>query len=290
MTRCGIILAGGSGTRLHPATRAVSKQLLPVYDKPMVYYPLATLMLAGLQDILLITTPHDAPAFKILLGDGSQWGVNLHYAEQPKPEGLAQAFLIGADFIDGRDSVLILGDNIFYGHDFAGLLKQADARAAGATIFAYRVQEPQHYGIVAFDEAGNVKSLEEKPTEPQSNYAVTGLYFYDATACARAGNLEPSARGELEITDLNAAYLADGALHVEVMTRGFAWLDAGSCDTLLDASQFVASLEKRQGLKMACLEEIAYLNGWIDRAALVRLAGAMPAGAYRAYVEGIDGA
>lgn len=268
----GILLAGGSGTRLHPMTRACSKQLLPVYDKPMVYYPISTMMLAGVKDILLISTPEDLPNFKRLLGDGSQWGIKLSYAEQPKPEGLAQAFIIGADFV-GKDRVmLVLGDNIFFGPGIRRLLAAAKEREEGATIFGYPVTDPERYGIVEFDEDGKVKSLVEKPKEPKSRFAVPGLYFYDNDVIDIAANLKPSARGELEITDLNVDYLNRGKLNVELFSRGFAWLDTGTKDALLDASNFVAAVEKRQGLKISCLEEIAYYEGFINRDQLLERA------------------
>ena len=266
--RKGIILAGGSGTRLHPATLAISKQLLPVYDKPMIYYPLSTLMLAGMRDVLVISTPQDAPRFQQLLGDGSQWGMNLQYAVQPSPEGLAQAFIIGENFIGNSPSALVLGDNIYYGHDFQPLLKSADAQPCGATVFAYHVHDPERYGVVEFNAQGRVLSLEEKPKVPKSNYAVTGLYFYDEQVCGLARDLKPSARGELEITDLNRLYLEQGNLHVELLGRGTAWLDTGTHDSLMQAAQFVEVIENRTGLKIACLEEIAFQKGWIDRAAL----------------------
>jgi len=286
-TRKGIILAGGSGTRLHPATLAISKQLLPVYDKPMIYYPLSTLLLAGIRDILIISTPQDTPRFAQLLGDGSQWGVNLQYAVQPSPDGLAQAFLIGEQFIGNSPSALVLGDNIFYGHDFQPLLVRAMERAHGATVFAYHVTDPERYGVAEFDVQGKVLSIDEKPTQPKSNFAVTGLYFYDATVCDKAKALRPSPRGELEITDLNRLYLEQSALQVEIMGRGYAWLDTGTHDSLLDASQFIATLERRQGLKVACPEEIAYRQGWIDASQMEALAQPLKKNGYGQYLLGL---
>lgn len=282
--RKGIILAGGSGTRLHPATLAVSKQLLPVYDKPMVYYPLSTLMLAGIRDILIISTPQDTPRFEQLLGDGSQWGLNLQYAVQPSPDGLAQAFIIGKDFIGYGPSALVLGDNIFYGHDFHKPLHSAMARTEGASVFAYHVQDPERYGVAEFNTDGKVLSLEEKPTKPKSNYAVTGLYFYDAQVVDFARDLKPSLRGELEITDLNRLYLEHDNLHVEIMGRGYAWLDTGTHESLLDAGQFIATLENRQGLKVACLEEIAFRKQWIDAEQLGKLAAPLAKTGYGQYL------
>jgi len=282
--RKGIILAGGSGTRLHPATLAISKQLLPVFDKPMIYYPLSTLMLAGIRDILIISTPQDTPRFQQLLGDGCQWGLNLQYAIQPSPDGLAQAFLIGEAFIGNSPSALVLGDNIFYGHDLHHLLANAMARTEGASVFAYHVNDPERYGVAEFDAQGKVLSLEEKPKQPKSNYAVTGLYFYDARVVELAKTLKPSSRGELEITDLNRLYLEQGKLSVEIMRRGYAWLDTGTHDSLLDASQFIATLENRQGLKVACPEEIAFRKGWISAENLQALAEPLIKSGYGQYL------
>ena len=287
MKRKGIILAGGSGTRLYPITQAISKQLLPVYDKPMIYYPLSVLMLAGIRDILIINTPHEQELFKRLLGDGSQWGMKIEYAVQPSPDGLAQAFLIGREFLAGGPSCLVLGDNIFHGHGLTELLRRADARSDGATVFGYWVRDPERYGVAEFDAAGKVVGLEEKPSKPKSSYAVTGLYFYDGRASEFAAALAPSPRGELEITDLNRCYLDDGSLQLEKMGRGYAWLDTGTHESLVEASTFIETIEKRQGLRVCCPEEIAYFNGWIDAGQLRALAQPLAKNGYGQYLLGL---
>ena len=282
--RKGIILAGGSGTRLYPLTQAISKQLLPVYDKPMIYYPLSVLMLAGIREVLVINTPHEQALFKALLGDGSQWGMDIQYAAQPSPDGLAQAYLIGRDFVAGQPSCLVLGDNIFYGHGFTDMLRRADARSEGATVFGYWVNDPERYGVAEFDAQGRVIGIEEKPANPRSNYAVTGLYFYDGHASDYAAELRPSPRGELEITDLNRRYLEAGALHLEPLGRGHAWLDTGTHQSLLEASNFIETIEARQGLRVCCPEEIAFGNGWIDAAQVERLAAPLAKNGYGQYL------
>jgi glucose-1-phosphate thymidylyltransferase len=282
--RKGIILAGGSGTRLYPITRAISKQLLPVFDKPMIYYPLSVLMLAGIREVLIINTPHEQALFQHLLGDGSQWGMKIEYAAQPSPDGLAQAFLIGREFLDGSPSCLVLGDNIFYGHGLTELLRSADARKQGATVFGYWVRDPERYGVAQFDAGGTVVGLEEKPASPKSNYAVTGLYFYDERVCDHAASLKPSARGELEITDLNRCYLDDGSLHLEKMGRGYAWLDTGTHESLVEASMYIETIEKRQGLRVCCPEEIAFFNGWIGESELRDLAAPLAKNGYGQYL------